>query len=40
MRYELFLSEEAREQLRELPEGIRRNIGQRLQFLQDDLTGT
>ena len=31
MRYELFISEEAREQLRELSEEIRRNIGYRLQ---------
>ena len=39
MRYQLFVSEEARAQLRELPEEIRRNIGYRLQFLQDDLGG-
>ena len=39
MRYELFISEEAREQLRELPEEIRRNIGYRLQLLQDELAG-
>ena len=39
MRYELFSSEEAREQLRELSEEIRRNIGYRLQLLQDDLAG-
>jgi mRNA interferase RelE/StbE len=39
MQYELFISEEAREQLRELPDDIRRNIGYRLQLLQDDLTG-
>ena len=39
MRYELFISEEAREQLREIPEKIRRNIGYRLQLLQDELAG-
>ena len=39
MRYELFISEEAKEQLRELPEDIRRNIGNRLQLLQENLTG-
>jgi phage-related protein len=39
MRYEIFMSEEAREQLRELPEEIRRNIGYRLQLLQNDLAG-
>ena len=39
MQYELFISGEAREQLRELPEEIRRNIGYRLQLLQDDLAG-
>ena len=39
MRYELFISEEARGQLRELPEDIRRNIGYRLQLLEDDLAG-
>jgi mRNA interferase RelE/StbE len=39
MRYELLISEEAREQLRKLPDEIRRNIGYRLQLLQDDLAG-
>ena len=39
MRYELFISEEAREQLRELPGEIRLNIGYRLQLLQDELAG-
>ena len=39
MRYELFISQEAREQLRELPHEIRRNIGYRLQSLQGDLAG-
>lgn len=39
MRYNLFLSEEAKQQLRELPEELRRNIGNRLQLLQQDLAG-
>jgi mRNA interferase RelE/StbE len=39
VRYELLISEEAREQLRKLPDEIRRNIGHRLQLLQDDLAG-
>lgn len=39
MRYRLFLSVEAREQLRALPVEYRRNIGQRLDTLQNDLTG-
>ena len=39
MRHQLFISEEAREQLRELPDEIRRNIGHRLQLLQEDLAG-
>jgi mRNA interferase RelE/StbE len=39
MRYRLFLSEEARDQLRALPQEIRRNIGQRIDRLQTDLTG-
>jgi mRNA interferase RelE/StbE len=39
MRYELFISEEAREQLRELPDELRRNMGYRLNTLQDDLAG-
>ncbi len=39
MRRELFLSEEAREQIRGLADAIRRNIGYRLQLLQDDLSG-
>lgn len=39
MRYELFISEEAREQLRALPDELRRNFGQRLRLLQEDLRG-
>ncbi len=39
MRYRLFLSEEARDQLRALPPDIRRNIGHRIDQLQTDLTG-
>jgi len=39
MRYELFLSEEAREQLRALTDELRRNIGYRLHLLQDELAG-
>ena len=39
MRYELFISGEARGQVRALPDEIRRNIGYRLQLLQDDLAG-
>jgi mRNA-degrading endonuclease RelE of RelBE toxin-antitoxin system len=39
VRYALFVSDEARDQLRALPAEIRRNIGYRLQLLQDDLQG-
>jgi mRNA interferase RelE/StbE len=39
MRYRLLLSEEALNQLRELPKETRRNIGQRIDRLQTDLTG-
>jgi mRNA interferase RelE/StbE len=39
MRYSLLISEEAREQLRSLPKSVRRNIGQRLDALQNELTG-
>ena len=39
MAYELFLSEEARDQLRVLPEEQRRNIGRRLQLLQEQFAG-
>jgi mRNA interferase RelE/StbE len=39
VRYELLISEDAREQLRKLPDEVRRNIGYRLRLLQDDLAG-
>jgi mRNA interferase RelE/StbE len=38
-RYSLLISEEAREQLRALPKALRRNIGQRLDALQNGLSG-
>ncbi len=39
MKYELVISEEARNQLRALPKPVRRNIGSRLDTLQTDLSG-
>jgi mRNA-degrading endonuclease RelE of RelBE toxin-antitoxin system len=39
MRYRLEISEKAREQLRELPKDLRRNIGQRMEALREDLHG-
>ena len=39
MAYELFISEEARNQLRALPDEQRKNIGYRIQQLQDQFTG-
>ena len=39
MAYQLFISEEAREQLRALPEELRRNIGYRLHLLQQEFIG-
>ena len=39
MPYQLFISEEAREQLRALPEELRRNIGYRLHLLQQEFSG-
>ena len=39
MNFELFISDEAREQLRNLPDEVRRNLGYRLQSLQDDFSG-
>jgi mRNA interferase RelE/StbE len=39
MLYNLLIGEEAREQLRSLPKSIRRNIGHRLESLQDGLAG-
>jgi len=38
-RYDLVISEEAREQLRALPKPLRRNIGRRLDALQGSLAG-
>jgi mRNA interferase RelE/StbE len=39
MWYELLITDEAREQLRALPKRLRRNIGRRLDLLQDNLAG-
>ena len=39
MAYKLFISQEAREQIRDLPEELRRNVGYRLHLLQNDFTG-
>jgi mRNA interferase RelE/StbE len=39
IRYELLISDEAREQLRSLPRPMRRSIGHRLDLLQEGLTG-
>ena len=39
MRYRIDISEKAREQLRALPKEIRRNIGQRMEVMRDDLRG-
>jgi mRNA interferase RelE/StbE len=39
VRYNLLISDEAREQLRALPKPMRRNIGQRLDALQNGLAG-
>ena len=39
MPYQLLISEEAREQLRELPKAVRRNIGRRLDALQKEFSG-
>ena len=39
MRYRIAISEKAREQLRALPKEIRRNIGQRMEAMRDDLRG-
>jgi mRNA interferase RelE/StbE len=37
--YQLAISKAAREQLRQLAQDVRRNIGYRLHLLQQDLTG-
>jgi len=39
MRYRLEIKEEARQQLRALPKEQRRNVGWRINVLQNDLTG-
>ena len=39
MRYELFLSEKARRQLRSLDKTVRQQIGQRVEAMRDDLHG-
>ena len=39
MRYRLEIKDAAREQLRALPKELRRNLGARLDALQDDLAG-
>jgi mRNA interferase RelE/StbE len=39
MRYELVISQEAREQLRLLPKSARRNIGRRLDALESGFAG-
>ena len=39
MRYELFISEKARTQLRDLEKIIRRQIGERIEIMRDDLRG-
>lgn len=39
MRYRIEISEKAREQLRALSKEMRRNIGQRMETMRDDLRG-
>ena len=39
MRYRIEISDKAREQLRVLPKEMRRNIGQRMETMRDDLRG-
>ena len=39
MRYRIEISEKAREQLRALPKELRRNIGQRMDAMCEDLRG-
>ena len=39
MRYRLIIMEKAREQLRALPKDLRRNVGLRLDLLQENLQG-
>jgi mRNA interferase RelE/StbE len=37
--YQLVISEEAREQLRALPDDLRRNIGHRIDLMQQEFSG-
>ena len=39
MRYRIFISEKARQQLRAFEKPIRRNIGYRMELMRDDLQG-
>ena len=39
MAYELFISEEAHDQLRALPQELRKNIGYRIHLLQQEFSG-
>jgi len=39
MRYRIEISQKARDQLRELPKELRRNIGQRIEAMREDLHG-
>jgi mRNA interferase RelE/StbE len=39
MAYQMFISEEAREELRALPDELRKNIGYRLHLLQQEFSG-
>ena len=39
MAYELFISEEARDQLRALPQELRKNIGYRIHLLHQEFSG-
>lgn len=39
MRYRIEISQKARDQLRELPKEVRRNVGQRMEAMREDLHG-
>jgi mRNA-degrading endonuclease RelE of RelBE toxin-antitoxin system len=39
MRYRIEISAKAREQLRAMPKELRRNIGERMEMMRDDLRG-
>jgi mRNA interferase RelE/StbE len=39
MAYRLFISEEARDHLRALPDELRKNVGHRLSLLQENFSG-